>query len=89
MTAPGLLDKFLARRGYAAQIAPGPKPAGQSDNLFQPIARGHRMHGRFDDRSRDWAPALNPAAIRAALGLVAIAILLGAVFSTALLIGTG
>jgi hypothetical protein len=46
------------------------------------------MHGRFDDRARDWAPAFNPAMIRAALGVAAVAILLSAVFSTALLIGS-
>jgi short-subunit dehydrogenase len=66
MIAPGLLDRLLAKKGYAGQIAAEPPASGQSDNLSAPVASGHRTHGRFDDRARNWAPAFNPAVVRAA-----------------------
>jgi NAD(P)-dependent dehydrogenase (short-subunit alcohol dehydrogenase family) len=49
--APGYLDRYLGRKGYAAQQTTVADPAGPQDNLFAP-APGHRAaHGVFDDRT--------------------------------------
>lgn len=61
--APGLLDRYLARTGFAAQQTAQPRPDDQPANLWQPtddeVDRG--FHGIFDDRSKRrspqrWAP---------------------------------
>jgi hypothetical protein len=50
-----LLDRYLARTGYDAQQTSQAEPAGQPDNLRQPVdgPRGedHGAHGEFDRRS--------------------------------------
>jgi NAD(P)-dependent dehydrogenase (short-subunit alcohol dehydrogenase family) len=58
--APGLLDRYLARTGFAAQQTDQPKPPGQRGNLWRPAdsVTGHDFgaHGRFDERAkrRSW-----------------------------------
>ncbi len=55
--APALLDRYLARTGYAAQQTAQPAEPGRPDNLMQPVdgGSGHDFgpHGAFDDRSHD------------------------------------
>jgi short-subunit dehydrogenase len=46
--APGLLDWYLAKTGYAAQQTDEPENRSRPDNLWAPVAGGHRAHGRFD-----------------------------------------
>ncbi|WP_431683174.1 SDR family oxidoreductase [Kitasatospora sp. KL5] len=52
--APGLLDRYLARTGFASQQSGEPRRADAPDNLFRPVdtAEDHGSHGRFDDRAR-------------------------------------
>ncbi|MGE5170540.1 MAG: SDR family oxidoreductase [Rudaea sp.] len=45
---PGLLDRYLARFGYASQEAPTPVAASRADNLFAPVHGAYAAHGRFD-----------------------------------------
>ncbi|MBI4348059.1 MAG: SDR family oxidoreductase [Elusimicrobia bacterium] len=49
--APGLVDRYLARTGYAAQQTSEPVDPRQADNLFEPVLGDHGAHGAFDDRS--------------------------------------
>ncbi|HSR13677.1 MAG TPA: SDR family oxidoreductase [Thermodesulfobacteriota bacterium] len=48
---PGLLDRYLARTGYRSQQTDRPVDPGRQDNLFSPLAGGHRTHGEFDDEA--------------------------------------
>jgi short-subunit dehydrogenase len=58
--APGLLDRYLARAGYAGQQTDGQANPDRPDNLMRPIDDGldRGAHGPFDDRSSDRSPAL-------------------------------
>ncbi len=53
--APALLDRYLARTGYAAQQTHQPEVPGRPDNLMRPVdgsaGTDHGAHGSFDDRS--------------------------------------
>lgn len=49
---PGLLDRYLAAKGYEGQQAQEPIEASRADNLSAPRPGDHGAHGRFDDRSR-------------------------------------
>ena len=50
---PGLLDRWLALKGYRGQQDEEALPEGRQDNLFQPVPGDHGAHGRFEDRARD------------------------------------
>jgi short-subunit dehydrogenase len=50
LAAP-LLDRYLARVGYRAQLAPEPIEPGRRDNLWQTVPGDHGAHGRFTDRA--------------------------------------
>ncbi|MHA3725263.1 SDR family oxidoreductase [Leucobacter sp. HY1910] len=54
--APGLLDRFLARTGYASQQIERPESANRPTNLWDPAdgegGRDYGAHGSFDTRSR-------------------------------------
>ncbi len=48
----GLLDRYLAHTGYAAQLTDQPLPRNRPDKLFEPVGGDHGAHGRFDRRAR-------------------------------------
>jgi len=50
LAAP-LLDRYLARTGYDAQLAAEPIEPNRRDNLWQTVPGDHGAHGRFRDRS--------------------------------------
>lgn len=52
--APGLLDKYLARTGFASQQTSDPRPADQPANLWEPAdaVTDFGTHGVFDQRSK-------------------------------------
>jgi short chain dehydrogenase len=50
--APGLVDRFLARDGYDAQLTDEPIDPGRPDNLFEPLPGDQGAHGPFDERAR-------------------------------------
>ena len=50
---PGLLDRYLAAKGYAAQQADEPVEPDRVDNLDAPRPGDHGAHGRFDAEARD------------------------------------
>ena len=55
--APAVLDRYLARTGYAAQQTVEPAQPGRPDNLMHPVdaagGRDYGSHGEFDNRSHD------------------------------------
>jgi NAD(P)-dependent dehydrogenase (short-subunit alcohol dehydrogenase family) len=48
---PGLLDRYLARKGYAGQVT-DELPPTHGDNVDAPLPGDRGAHGSFDDRSR-------------------------------------
>ncbi len=50
--APGLLDRFLAWKGYSGQVSCIPLPEDAPANLFHPVPGHHSAHGRFDERAK-------------------------------------
>jgi NAD(P)-dependent dehydrogenase (short-subunit alcohol dehydrogenase family) len=53
MVVPGLLDRFLAKKGYSGQLTDERERPGRPDNLFEPVAGDYKAHGRFDARATD------------------------------------
>jgi NAD(P)-dependent dehydrogenase (short-subunit alcohol dehydrogenase family) len=80
IVAPGLLDRFLASKGYDGQLSSEPQSADQPDNLFTP-GIGHKTHGRFDQGARTSAMRLNPAILRATTVALLILVVGAAVFA--------
>jgi NAD(P)-dependent dehydrogenase (short-subunit alcohol dehydrogenase family) len=78
--APGLVDRYLARYGYASQQTAQPDDSERPDNLWEPVddTRDFGAHGRFDVRARKVSRALTlTTAIHhgaALLGLIGAAI---------------
>jgi len=52
---PALLDRYLARTGYDPQQTGDREPAGQPDNLWQPLddapGTDHGAHDEFDQKA--------------------------------------
>lgn len=76
--APGLLDRYLARTGYASQQTDQPRPPDQPENLFDPVdgvgGRDFGAHGIFDDNAHSrsgqvWA-SQHHGLLAAAVGMV-------------------
>jgi len=77
--APGLLDRYLGRKGYAAQQTGQPRDPEQPVNLWEPADRERDFgsHGAFDDRSIDrslqlWATTNRGLLAAAAAGSAAL-----------------
>ena len=70
---PGALDWYLGRTGYDGQQTDEPE-GNRPDNLYRPLdqAVDHGAHGRFDDRSHTWSPALELSIHRRAVATVAL-----------------
>ncbi len=49
---PGLLDRYLARTGYASQQSDEPAPPDRAGNLFEPVPGDFAARGRFEARER-------------------------------------
>jgi short-subunit dehydrogenase len=50
--APGMLDHYLGRTGYASQQTSQPESPDRANNLWEPLAGDHGAHGAFDQRAR-------------------------------------
>jgi len=50
--APALIDRYLARAGYAGQLTDEPLERNGAGNLFDPVPGDFGAHGRFDDEAR-------------------------------------
>ena len=69
-TAPGLLDRYLARTGYDSQQYDGAEDPNRPDNLWQPVPGDHGAHGAFDSRARSYTPQLWASEHRALLSVI-------------------
>ena len=49
---PGLLDRYLARRGFASQQADRPVEADRQHNLYGPVNGDFGVRGEFDDQAK-------------------------------------
>ncbi len=49
--APGVLDHYLGRTGYASQQTSQPEDPNRPDNLWKPVEGDHGAHGTFDSRA--------------------------------------
>jgi NADP-dependent 3-hydroxy acid dehydrogenase YdfG len=78
LLVPGMLDTYLARKGYDGQLSEEPPSADGDGNLFAAASTGHAIHGRFAAESKSNVVVINPAVLRAALAaaMCAAAILL-------------
>jgi NAD(P)-dependent dehydrogenase (short-subunit alcohol dehydrogenase family) len=82
--APALLDRYLARTGYASQQTSQPDEPGRPDNLMRPVdgpaGTDHGARGRFDDRAHSRSAQVwlsqHPAGAVAAAGVAAAALLM-------------
>jgi len=81
LAAP-LLDRYLSRTAYDAQLAAEPVEPNRRDNLWQTVPGDHGAHGRFrdqaSDRSRElWLTTHRPLLLTACALGVALAWLAG------------
>ncbi len=76
---PGLLDHYLARVGYKAQMTAQPDPGDRPSNLWKALPGDRGAHGRFDDQAHAVAPQVWLAEHRGVVGgaLVAAGFLFG------------
>jgi short-subunit dehydrogenase len=70
---PGLIDGYLARRGYASQQTDELVDPERRDNLWAPVPGDHGAHGSFDDRSHPRSVQLWLTTHRGLLGAAALA----------------
>jgi NADP-dependent 3-hydroxy acid dehydrogenase YdfG len=73
--APGLLDQYLGKTGYAAQQTCEPEDPNRPDNLWAPVKGDHGAHGSFDSRAREtsWELRANLERKWIGAGLAAVA----------------
>jgi hypothetical protein len=77
--APGLLDIYLGRTGYASQQTNDPISPQRPDNLFASVSGEYAAHGSFDKRAGDRATELWLGIHRAAsigIGVVVMGLVL-------------
>lgn len=71
---PGLLDRFLARKGYSGQETEEPQRRDRADNLWEPLdgagGEDYGGHGDFDARARRFSPEFWLAKNREWLGVI-------------------
>ncbi len=61
--APGLLDRYLGKTGFASQQTCEPENPNRPDNLWEPLKGDHGAHGAFEQRAHQ-----NSWELRASLG---------------------
>ena len=81
---PGLLDRYLARKGYAGQLTDDPVDPQHADNLFAPVSGDPGTNGRFDERASTASTQLWATKHRSALIGVGLTI---AAFGATMLLG--
>ena len=78
--APGLLDHYLGKTGYAGQQTEEAEDPNRPNNLFEPLSGDHGAHGRFDARASDSSPQFWVTKNRAALAFGAAVLAFGGLF---------
>jgi short-subunit dehydrogenase len=67
--APGMLDHYLGRTGFASQQTSEPEDANRPNNLWEPVPGDHGAHGAFDARANEQSWELRASLNRLWLGL--------------------
>jgi NAD(P)-dependent dehydrogenase (short-subunit alcohol dehydrogenase family) len=70
--APGLLDHYLAKMGYSAQMLDEPADPDRPDNLWHPVPGDFGAHGRFDARAKGTSEELWMDLHRGLVGVAAL-----------------
>jgi short-subunit dehydrogenase len=70
--APGLLDHYLARRGFEGQLTGRPANDEQPENLFDPVPGDHGAHGDFELQARDSSLFARLSTVLGAAGMRAL-----------------
>lgn len=75
---PGLLDRYLARKGYSGQQDNQPADSSHPDNLWQSVEGDIAAHGRFDNRAEPGGIQLWATLYRGpiAIGIASLAFLI-------------
>ncbi|MBV8337031.1 MAG: hypothetical protein JO358_16660, partial [Alphaproteobacteria bacterium] len=81
---PGLLDRYLATKGYTGQLTDEAVDLHRADNLFAPVPGDPGTHGRFDARASTTSMQLWTTKHRSALIGAGLAI---AAFTATMLLG--
>ena len=76
--APGLLDHYLGRNGYASQQHNGPEDPNRAHNLWEPLPGDAGAHGVFDRQAKNWSPQLWASKHRSWLVLAGVLAVAGA-----------
>jgi short-subunit dehydrogenase len=71
--APSLLDRFLGKKGFAAQQTSLPADPNRPDNLMSSVPGNFASHGPFDERSRRTSAQLWATKHRRTLWAAAVA----------------
>jgi NAD(P)-dependent dehydrogenase (short-subunit alcohol dehydrogenase family) len=73
--APGLLDRYLGKTGFASQQTCEPEDPNRPNNLWEPLTGDHGAHGAFDGQAHDrsWELQANLSRRWIGAGLAAIA----------------
>lgn len=78
---PGLIDRYLASKGYGFHQGDEPEEPGRADNLYDPLPGDAGAHGPFDEMATSRSPHLwsntHRGVIAAGLGLLALGGLAG------------
>lgn len=74
---PGLLDRFLAKKGYSNQLSDTKQPKNAPANLFHPVPGHATAHGRFDAKARStsWEMFTDRHRDAVVMGIAAIGVL--------------
>ncbi len=75
--APGLLDRYLARKAVAGQKTDKPLGPDRRDNLFSPVGPAHRVRGSFSDEAGHRAALVPGPLARAAVVALGAAVFFG------------
>lgn len=73
--APGLLDRYLARKGYDGQMRDEDEVEDRPDNLWEPAPGKYGAHGAFDDRAKRWSLQWSMAKQKGRLFAVGVALI--------------
>ena len=71
---PGLLDRYLARRGFEGQRTLVPAEPYRASNLWQPVPGDHGAHGDFDLRAKPTSLVARATTSLGAAGVSAVAV---------------
>lgn len=72
--APGLLDHYLGKNGFASQQTCEPEDPDRPDNLWEPLKGDHGAHGTFESRAHDSSWELRASLGRRWIGAAVAAI---------------